>query len=146
MTQNSNPPSIDDLLKASEWEVRLAEARAKREQVLAAKANPKPATIVPEQPEVFLYRNPPAQSAPKRHGNRALALAVVSGLAIGAAVAGIAVWVLQTGPGVSNSGSEPDADMPAQESGVALPETGGDVTRQASLDPLSVARSQARSV
>ena len=50
-------PTIDSLLKGSNWESRLAEARAKREKVLAAKAG---APAVQEAPEGEIGAEGPA--------------------------------------------------------------------------------------
>lgn len=70
----SPPPSIEELLNSQDWEAKLAEARAKRQQVLAARAaegaprRPSPPKMAPQMTAPAaapLHPAPPAASAPQ---------------------------------------------------------------------------------
>lgn len=112
MSQDSDPPNIDSLLKSSNWEERVAQARVKREQVLAAKARAKattqdtPAQIetpqaqttqtapavdpdTSEPVQTFLRRNSPP---PKRKSRKVIALGIIASLAMAVVIAALPLW------------------------------------------------------
>jgi hypothetical protein len=105
MIQNSDPPSIETLLKASNWEDRVAQARVKRAQVLAAKAHAQAAKEAPiptsdttqinnpaptEPSEIFLRRN---RAPVTRRHLATVALSILGGIVIGALLGSLAIWV-----------------------------------------------------
>lgn len=94
MTHDPDPPSIDTLLKGSQWEERVARARVRREQVLAAKAagfevNDASAPTTSEL-ETFVRRNPAPPSTPQARKRPVLPIA--GGVAVGMVMSGLAIW------------------------------------------------------
>jgi hypothetical protein len=102
MTQNSDPPDIETLLNASSWEDRVAQARVKRAQAIAAKAAKEAPTPTSDTTEInnpaptqtteaFLHRNP--GSVIRRH-LAAVALFILGGIAaVGALLGSLIVWI-----------------------------------------------------
>ncbi len=90
MSSQKDAPDIDALLKASQWEERLAEARVKREAVLAAKkatAGRKETIAKPRAPQ----RPRAAHAPPPRQGYLMLAALMTIAALLGAAV----FWLFQ---------------------------------------------------
>ena len=91
-TRPTTAPSIDDLLDASNWEARLADARKRREKVLAAKAGGPPAEAAPVvRPEPTAEPTPPP-IAPAPQRQRPVLMVAVIGILIGMIAGGLIVW------------------------------------------------------
>ena len=101
-TPSEGTPSIESMLKSANWEARLAEARVKRELVLAAKraeqeghvegAPPigEPVPEVPPPPQSLTHQNPPVSIRQRI----LVGLAVLGGAAFCAAMGALVLWVI----------------------------------------------------
>jgi hypothetical protein len=163
MSRQDDTPSIDSLLKDSNWEARVAAARAKREKVLAARSAPATAPASASAPapapeaspvpaaaaspaaqtpgddlELFLRRHP----VPKKRRHLALALALVAGIGIGVGMAtgGLAVWVFWEKAALSDAGSGPESGTLPGDAGTIPSDTGAALRPAEGPEPGAVTR------
>lgn len=156
MRKKEGQPTIDSLLEASNWEERLAEARARREKALAARSSA-PATLAKEAADTtpdkdnFAPQTVETEAHPqaaKPAPRRFLVAAVTVGLLIGAAAGGLGVWFAQNGAGPL--GQSQPVSLPSGASGETTEvETVAartvDITREEPGEVLGLTRPRARS-
>ena len=144
MSQQDDHPTIDSLLEASNWEERLAEARARREIALAAKTTAPAqdkshkAPKADQTPLVAAGVDHPIEITPSAPSARAgLFVAGIIGITVGAAAGGLGVWYLQSDQ------TTPEIARP-QTMRPETPREANSVTRQNTSEPKSVIRPRAR--